>query len=82
VGIVFLNLWRLDELFTVFNSLNAIQRTPSIKHVVYLSACGDFLGDPEHSMGWMAAHTKIKPPVERALQHIMLNREPRLVLET
>ncbi len=70
VDTVFLNLWGLDELFTAFNTLDAIQRTPSIKHVVYLSACGDFLGDPEHTIDWMAGHTKIKPPVEKALQHI------------
>ncbi len=36
----------------------------------YLSACGDFIGKPENTVGWMCAHTKIKPPVEIALRHI------------
>jgi uncharacterized protein YbjT (DUF2867 family) len=72
VNTVFLNLWGTDELFTVFNMLDAIQRVANVKHVVYLSACGDFLGDPDHVIDWMSPHTKIKPPVERALQNIQV----------
>jgi hypothetical protein len=34
VDTVFLNLWGLDEPLTVFNTLDAAQRTPSVKHVV------------------------------------------------
>ncbi|KAH8594258.1 hypothetical protein B0O99DRAFT_595589 [Bisporella sp. PMI_857] len=70
VDTVFLCLFGIDEIFTVFNFLNAMQRSQSLKHVVYLSACGDFLGRPDHLLGWMCPHTKIKPPVENALQHI------------
>jgi uncharacterized protein YbjT (DUF2867 family) len=36
----------------------------------YLSACGDFIGKPEHVISWMCPHTKIKPPVENALRYM------------
>ena len=71
VDTVFINLWGLDELFTAFNMLDCIIRVPSIKHVVYLSACGDFLNDPDHVIDWFCPHTKIKPPMEKALQRMM-----------
>ncbi|PMD49115.1 NAD(P)-binding protein [Hyaloscypha bicolor E] len=71
IDTVFLYLFGIEELFTVFNFLNALQRSPNVKHVVYPSACGDFIGKPENTVGWMCAHTKIKPPVEIALRHIM-----------
>ena len=34
IDTVFLCLFGIDEIFIVFNFLNAIQRSPSIKHVV------------------------------------------------
>jgi nucleoside-diphosphate-sugar epimerase len=65
-----LNLWGTNELFTALNLLSATQRVSRIKHLVYLSACGDFLSDPESVLDWMCPQTKIKPPVEMALTRI------------
>jgi nucleoside-diphosphate-sugar epimerase len=90
IDTIFLCLFGIDEIFTVFNFLNAIQRSPCVKHVVYmhsrtsqtlmnillinftryLSACGNFLNEPDSAMNWMCPHTKIKPPVEAALRNI------------
>lgn len=43
IDTVFLNLTGTDDLFTTMNFLSCVQRCATVKHLVYLSACGDFL---------------------------------------
>lgn len=42
VTAVFLCLTSEAELFVTMNFLDALKRSPTVKHLVYLSACGDF----------------------------------------
>lgn len=43
VDTVFLCLTGVDELLVAVKFLDAMQRTGCVEHIVYLSACGDFL---------------------------------------
>jgi nucleoside-diphosphate-sugar epimerase len=70
VDTVFLCLTGTDELFTTMNIFSALQRTPSMKHVVYLSACGNFTAGFQTLRGWKAAHGIVKALVEAALQEL------------
>ena len=36
IDTIFLCLFGIDEIFTVFNFLDAMQRSPCVKHVVYM----------------------------------------------
>jgi nucleoside-diphosphate-sugar epimerase len=71
VATVFLCLTGTDELFTTMNIFSALQRTPSMKHIVYLSACGDFLSQ-SGLHGWQAAHCIVKGLIELALSELCL----------
>lgn len=72
VDTVFLCLTRTDELLTTLNIFSVLKRTPSMKHIVYLSACGDFLSLATSGRlnGWKAAHGVVKLPVELALREL------------
>lgn len=70
VDTVFLCLTGTDELFTTMNIFSALQRTPSMKHIVYLSACGDFTLSSQGLRGWKAAHAIVKCPIEMVLRDL------------
>lgn len=71
IDTVFLNLTGTDELFTTMNFLSGIKRSPTVKHLVYLSACGDFLA-PDFAKQvlrtCLAAHVLVKIITEQTLQ--------------
>ena len=52
------------------NIFSALERTPSTKHIVYLSACGDFLSGSGRQKGWKAAHGIVKVPIELVLRDL------------
>lgn len=71
IDTVFLNLTGTDELFTTMNFLSSIQRSPTVKHLVYLSANGNFLApDFQKTVlkNCQAAHVLVKVITEQALQ--------------
>ncbi|KAM0694374.1 hypothetical protein Q7P36_004729 [Cladosporium allicinum] len=74
VSSVFLNLGGQDELFTTLSALEVFARAPSVKHVVYLSAAGDFTspgGVRETMERWGAcASVVVKVAVELRLMHL------------
>jgi len=71
VDSVFLCLTHLDELFTTLNFFDAMQRA-GVKHLVYLSQCGDFLS-PEGVKFLMrhctAGHVLVKSVIEQKLEY-------------
>lgn len=75
---VFLCLTGDNELFTTFNFLDAIKQAGCVKHLVYLSACGDF-GLSAIENGTLqnvdAAHVAVKFLVEAKLRYGILPRE-------
>jgi nucleoside-diphosphate-sugar epimerase len=74
VDTIFLCLTGTDELFTTFNIFSCIKRTPTVKHIVYLSACGDFIS-PQPGIGsWLAAHALVKLPIELGLRNLQPER--------
>jgi uncharacterized protein YbjT (DUF2867 family) len=69
---VFLALTGDDELFTTMNFLDAIQRSGTVKHLVYISACEDYSIDAigrGSLQGQSAAHVLVKYLVEAKLRH-------------
>jgi nucleoside-diphosphate-sugar epimerase len=68
VDTVFLCLTGTDELFTTLNIFSALQRTASMRHIVYLSACGDFKSSSAELGSWKAAHAVVKVLIETALR--------------
>ena len=74
ISSVFLNLGGQDELFTTLSALEVFARAPSVKHVVYLSAAGDFTspaGVRETMERWGAcASVVVKVAVELRLMHL------------
>jgi uncharacterized protein YbjT (DUF2867 family) len=61
-----------DELFTTMNVLDAIQRSGSVKHIVYISACGDYGIDAIRRgslQGQSAAHVLVKYLAEAKIRH-------------
>lgn len=80
IDTVFLNLTGTDELFTTMNFLSCVQRCAAVKHLVYLSACGDFL-TPEFAATvlrtCLAAHVVVKVIAEQALAATRARSEAR-----
>jgi uncharacterized protein YbjT (DUF2867 family) len=77
---VFLCLTGDDELFTTFNFLDAVKHSGCVKHVVYLTACGDFsLAAMKNGLlkTTSAAHIAVKFTVEAKLQHGVLPRNEK-----
>ena len=71
IDTVFLNLTGTDELFTTMNFLSSIQRSGTVKHLVYLSACGHFLSPDFRSTvlrNCLAPHVIVKLITEQTLQ--------------
>jgi uncharacterized protein YbjT (DUF2867 family) len=67
-----------DELFTTTNMLDAIQRSKTVKHVVYISACEDYSLDAIRNgslQGQSAAHVLVKYLVEAKIKHGLPPRE-------
>jgi uncharacterized protein YbjT (DUF2867 family) len=67
-----------DELFTTMNILDAIQRSGSVKHLVYISACGDYSIDAIRLgslQGQSAAHVLVKYLAEAKIRHGLPPRE-------
>ncbi|KAJ4345087.1 hypothetical protein N0V95_005934 [Ascochyta clinopodiicola] len=61
-----------DELFTTTNFLDAISRSRTVKHVVYISACEDYSIDAIRDgalHGQSAAHVLVKYITEAKLRH-------------
>ena len=80
IDTVFLNLTGTDELFTTMNFLSSIQRSGTVKHLVYLSACGNFLS-PDFAntvlRQCLAAHVLVKVITEQTLQATRPPSDPR-----
>ncbi|CAJ2508753.1 Uu.00g137790.m01.CDS01 [Anthostomella pinea] len=72
VDSVFLCLTGSDEIFTTLNFLDAMQRAGTVKHLVYLSACGDYVS-PEGFRNLLsicsAGHVLVKPLIEQKLAY-------------
>jgi uncharacterized protein YbjT (DUF2867 family) len=67
-----------DELFTTTNILDAIQRSRSVKHLVYISACEDYSIDAIRRgslQGQSAAHVLVKYLAEAKIRHGLPPRE-------
>jgi uncharacterized protein YbjT (DUF2867 family) len=67
-----------DELFTTTNILDAVQRSGTVKHIVYISACEDFSIDAiRHGslQGQSAAHVLVKYLAEAKIRHGLPSRE-------
>jgi len=80
VTAVFLCLTGDDELFTTFNFLSAIQASGCVKHLVYLSACGDFTLEAIQRgtlRNVCAAHVAVKYLVEAKLRHGLHKRSEK-----
>ncbi|KAF3046785.1 hypothetical protein E8E11_009374 [Didymella keratinophila] len=61
-----------DELFTTTNILDAIQRSGTVKHLIYISACEDYSLDAIKNgslQGQSAAHVLVKYLVEAKIRH-------------
>lgn len=69
---VFLCLTRDNELFTTMNIFSSIKRAGSVKHMVYLSACGDYSLEAIQAGAFKvvhAAHVAIKFLLEAQLKY-------------
>ncbi|KZL69631.1 family transcriptional regulator [Colletotrichum incanum] len=70
---VFLCLTGSDELFTTMNCFDILIKSPSVKHLVYLSACGDYSPSSLIDSGMMqamcASHVAVKFLLEAKLRH-------------
>lgn len=67
VDVVFLCLTGSDELFTTCNFFDAMQRAGTVKQLVYLSACGDFVSTEGIKLLMRlppAAHVLVKNTIE------------------
>ncbi|KAF2730967.1 NAD(P)-binding protein [Polyplosphaeria fusca] len=75
---VFLCLTGDDELFTTFNLLDAIRQSGCVKHLVYVSACGnyDLDGIQQGALrGMWAGHVTVKFLIEAKLKYGLLPRD-------
>ena len=67
-----------DELFTTSNFIDAIERSGTVKHLVYISACEDYSLDAIKNgslQGQSAAHVLVKYLVEAKLHYGVRPRE-------
>jgi uncharacterized protein YbjT (DUF2867 family) len=72
VDTVFLCLTSHDELIIALNFLDAMKRTGNVKHLVYVSACGDFVSDAglKYLMQTQSAmHVVVKATIEQKLKY-------------
>ncbi|KAI4260271.1 MAG: hypothetical protein LQ352_000393 [Teloschistes flavicans] len=78
IDTVFLNLTGTDELFTTCNFFSSILRSGCVKHLVYLSACGDLMPESvfhERFGGCVPGHVLVKTAVEQLLRQSKTWRE-------
>ncbi|KAL8694101.1 MAG: hypothetical protein Q9218_001216, partial [Villophora microphyllina] len=71
IDTVFLNLTGTDELFTTCNIFSSIIRSKCVKHLIYLSACGDLMPESvfdERFGGLIPGHVLVKTAVEQLLR--------------
>lgn len=72
VDTVFLCLTGTDELMTTLNFFDSMQRARCVKHLIYLSACGDFVseqGVKNLMRVASAAHVIVKSTIEQKLAY-------------
>lgn len=72
VDVVFLCLTGFDELLTTLNFFDAMRRAGTVKYLLYLSACGDFVSPAgvERTMRLCsAAHVIVKTSLEQQLKY-------------
>jgi uncharacterized protein YbjT (DUF2867 family) len=72
INTVFLCLTSHDELIVALNFLDAMKRAGSVKHLVYVSACGDFTSRAglENVMRTQSAmHVVVKATIEQKLKY-------------
>lgn len=72
VDTVFLCLTSHDELIVALNFLDAMKRAGNVKHLVYVSACGDFAtgsGLEELMRTQSAMHVVVKATIEQKLRY-------------
>jgi uncharacterized protein YbjT (DUF2867 family) len=78
VSAVFLCLTGSDELFTTFNILDCLKKSGTVKHLVYLSAAGDFSLEAQQN-GFLkeinCAHMAVKFIVEAKIKYGLLPRD-------
>lgn len=71
IDTVFLCLTGLDELFTTCNFFSSMIRSGCVKHLIYLSACGDLMPESifHERVGGVVipGHVLVKTPVEQML---------------
>lgn len=78
VTAVFFCLTGSDELFTTFNFLDCMRRSGTVKHLVYVSAAGDFSLEAQQNgllKDIYSAHMAVKFIVEAKILHGMLPRD-------
>ncbi|KAK4508271.1 hypothetical protein PRZ48_002009 [Zasmidium cellare] len=71
VDIAYLCLTATDEFMVSLNFLDAMKRAGTIKHFVYLSACGDFTSEQGYNnivKNCSAMHVLVKPAIERKIE--------------
>lgn len=72
VDTVFLCLTSHDELIVALNFFDAMKRAGTVKHLVYVSACGDFVSDAglKYLMQTQSAmHVVVKATIEQKLKY-------------
>ncbi|KAK4550729.1 hypothetical protein LTR36_000308 [Oleoguttula mirabilis] len=70
IDTVFLNLAGVDELFTTCNFFASMVQSGSVKHLVYLSGCGDYLsttGVKKLMQACTAGHCLVKSLIEQKI---------------
>ncbi|KAF2172066.1 hypothetical protein M409DRAFT_17308 [Zasmidium cellare ATCC 36951] len=71
VDIAYLCLTTTDEFIVSLNFLDAMKRAGTIKHFVYLSACGDYTSEQGYNnvvKNCSAMHVLVKPAIERKIE--------------
>lgn len=69
---VFLCLAGTDELLTSLNFIDAMQRAGCVRHLIYLSGCGDFISDQgvrKLMQTCSSMHTLVKSTLEQKLAY-------------
>ncbi|KAL8843149.1 MAG: hypothetical protein Q9170_000279 [Blastenia crenularia] len=78
IDTVFLCLTGVDELFTTCNFFSSIIRSGCVKHLIYLSACGDLMPESvfhERVGGLMPGHVLVKTAIEQYLRQSRMFQE-------
>lgn len=71
VDTAYLCLTATDEMMASLNFLDAMKRAGTVKHFVYISACGDYASEQGYKnivKHCSAMHVLVKPAIERKIQ--------------